>query len=473
MAAQCLKVKCLHCGYVRAKNTTRQIEHLQECEAYLNSHEAASQASALLESLHPAIASSPASAGAVSGSVASEATRAMLNGTHPNPNLQVVRRGPGQKRKDPPTLVPAPARTPPGPPAAPSSASVQLLMAQHPQQPSLTSVLLRTNHDVFTAATQQPFLSHAGCGTLAAAPLVQWMVQDGHYTRAYLQFLGALIAKIRLPPASNPQFHPMYRTMDLLISAINNIRREMRFFEITATKYSIQLTDDAPNFVTRSYLDLFSSVSAPGASLLEGLVVLWATEHARLPSRTDAWANPATGVPLLLDLRAVVHDAAAGEPRRRVAHCGAASGPDPELDLGRVRQVRQRLPRPRRRPGQLAGHQQRQGGIRALRDGLPPDLLARRALLAQRRRHGRRRRRPAERPILLVAPRCAEGAAARRRGSRNSGGDSGFGGHFEFGGVFRLDSYSGSMAISGLMAISGSKAISGSTSIRFNGKIQC
>ena len=125
----------------------------------------------------------------------------------------------------------------------------------------------------------------------SAAPLAQWMVQDGHYTRAYLQFLGSLIGKIRLPPASNSQFHPMYRTMDLLISAINNIRREMRFFEITATKYSIHLTDDPPSFITRSYIDLFSSVSAPGASLLEGLVVLWATEHVRPPSGVCLLAN--------------------------------------------------------------------------------------------------------------------------------------------------------------------------------------
>jgi hypothetical protein len=91
-----------------------------------------------------------------------------------------------------------------------------------------------------------------------------------------------LIAKIRLPTVANSQFHPMYRTMDLLISALNNIRREMSFFEITATKYGIHLTDDPPNFITRAYLDLFHGVSSPSASLLEGMVVLWATEHVSL-----------------------------------------------------------------------------------------------------------------------------------------------------------------------------------------------
>jgi hypothetical protein len=281
----------MHCGYKRAKNTTRQIEHLNECEAYKNSPEAAAanEAAALFDHLHPAN-SSPLGA-AVPGSVTSEATRAMLNGTHPNTNLQ-VRRTPNQKRKDPPMLVPAPPRTPPGPPGG-ASAGGPLMMAQAPDMnPSLTSVLLRAYHEPFMAATQKPFLLHAGSGTLAAGPLIMWMVQDGHYTRAYLQFLGALIGKIRLPQAANSQFHPMYRAMDLLISAINNIRREMRFFEITATKYSIQLDDDAPNFVTRAYVDLFASVSAPGASLLEGLVVLWATEHVRFPLR---WWGVLTG----------------------------------------------------------------------------------------------------------------------------------------------------------------------------------
>lgn len=146
---------------------------------------------------------------------------------------------------------------------------------------------------MFEAATQQPFLSHAGCGTLSASALAQWMVQDGHYTRGYIQFIGALIAKIRLPSVPNSQFNPMFRTLDLLISALNNIRREMSFFDITATKYGIHLNSDPPNHITRAYLDLFVAVSSPGASLLEGMVVLWSTEHVCtcFNSVLDSWAN--------------------------------------------------------------------------------------------------------------------------------------------------------------------------------------
>lgn len=197
------------------------------------------------------------------------ATRAMLNGTHPNPNLQVHRRGPNQNK-----------RNRDGQPILPNLSHQQA----HQPMPSLTGYLLSVNKDAFTAATQQPFLSHAGCGTLAAPPLIQWLVQDAHFARGYVQFIGQLLAKIRLPSVHNSQFHPLYRTMDLLISALNNVRREMSFFEITATKYGLQLTDESPNFITRGYLDLFISSSSASASLLEGMVLLWATEHVRCKS---------------------------------------------------------------------------------------------------------------------------------------------------------------------------------------------
>jgi TENA/THI-4/PQQC family len=252
--AKCMKVRCLHCGYTRAKNTTRQIEHLQECQAYLNSPEA-------LAHLQAQAAEGP--------EAPPDAQRGIMNGTHPNPNLQVHRRGPNSKRRSDAH----------GPASTPTRATVPHL------QPSLTQHLLITNQQAFQQATQQPFLSHAGCGTLSASALSQWMVQDGHYSRGYIQLVGALIAKLRLPNVPNSQFHPMYRTLDLLISAMNNIRREMGFFENTAIKYGVSLPDEQPSSITRAYMDLFHSVSSPSASLLEGMVVLWATGHVSIPPR--------------------------------------------------------------------------------------------------------------------------------------------------------------------------------------------
>ena len=237
---------------MRAKNTTRQIEHLQECQPYLASPDAQAHLVQTAESaqLEP---------------VASQAARApsILNGQHPNPNLQVHRRGPNTKRgRDGQPLAPHPH-------LHPSAA------------PSLTAHLLAVCQAHFSHATQQPFLSHAGCGSLAPGPLAQWLAQDGHYARGYIRFVGQLLAKMRLPQTSNSQFHPMYRTMDLLISALNNMRREMQFFEITATKYGLAPSQDPPTPITRAMLDLFVSASSSSASLLEGMVVLWGTEHVR------------------------------------------------------------------------------------------------------------------------------------------------------------------------------------------------
>lgn len=36
---QCMRSRCQYCGAVRAKNSTRQYEHLQQCSAFLNSSE--------------------------------------------------------------------------------------------------------------------------------------------------------------------------------------------------------------------------------------------------------------------------------------------------------------------------------------------------------------------------------------------------------------------------------------------------
>jgi thiaminase len=250
--SKCNKVRCQHCGFVRAKNTTRQIEHLQECQAYLNSPDAQAHLLATQNNqsmIEPNI---------------SQAHSAILTGQQPNPNLQVHRRGPNTKRvRD-------------GQPIAPNP--MQQQQQQH-QAPSLTNHLLAICSGPFAQATQQPFLSHAGCGSLAAGPLSQWLVQDGHYARGYIRFVGQLLAKIRLPQTQNSQFHPMYRTMDLLISALNNMRREMQFFEITATKYGLALGNEPPSPITRALLDLFVSASSSSASLLEGMVVLWGTEH--------------------------------------------------------------------------------------------------------------------------------------------------------------------------------------------------
>lgn len=191
-------------------------------------------------------------------------------GQRPNPNLRVHRRGPNKRNRDGTAKAVA------------SDSPVTPRPARAASSPSLTTHLLSTDPSGLTTATQQTFLSHAGCGTLSPGALSQWLSQDAHISRGYISFAGALISKIRLPQTSEMQVHPLYRTMDLLISVLSNARREMSFFEITAAKYGLQLSNESPGPITRSYLDLFNSASSPGASLIEGMVVLWATEHVRL-----------------------------------------------------------------------------------------------------------------------------------------------------------------------------------------------
>jgi hypothetical protein len=241
----------------------------------------------------------------------SQAPSQILNGQAPNPNLQVHRRGPNSKRTRDGKLI-----APNGP------------LPPH-QAPSLTAHLLATCSRPFTQATQQPFLSHAGCGSLAAGPLSQWLVQDAHYARSYIRFVGQLLAKIRLPQTQNSQFHPMYRTMDLLISALNNMRREMQFFEITATKYGLVLGQEGPTPITRALLDLFMSASSSSASLLEGMVVLWGTEHVRGVDRTSTIIQLTTTVlPLRLAVRLLLQYLTP-HPVRRVAHRRPTSSTHP------------------------------------------------------------------------------------------------------------------------------------------------
>lgn len=190
-------------------------------------------------------------------------------GKTPNPNLMVHRRGPNKRNRD------GSAKT------TPVQAAPKILPRPAPT-PSLAGHLLQRDPIGVSKATQHDFLSHAGTGTLDAIALSEWLAQDSHISRGYISFAGALISKIRLPQASNVTIHPLYRTMDLLISVLTNARREMSFFEITAAKYGLHVPTEVPSPITRSYLDLFNAASSPSASLLEGMVVLWATEHVSL-----------------------------------------------------------------------------------------------------------------------------------------------------------------------------------------------
>ncbi|RAH85230.1 heme oxygenase-like protein, partial [Aspergillus japonicus CBS 114.51] len=160
-----------------------------------------------------------------------------------------------------------------------------------------------------TSATAHPFLSAAAAGTLPKPRLSAWLAQDRLYIHAYIRFIGALLAKLHLP--TNPQNTTTEnepetlesQTLHTLTAALTNIVRELDFFRAVAAEYALDLQAPFPaaapgaaaaaagpftaSPITTAYTDLFVSAGAAGTSLLEGLVVLWATEVCYL----TVWRN--------------------------------------------------------------------------------------------------------------------------------------------------------------------------------------
>lgn len=168
--------------------------------------------------------------------------------------------------------------------------------APHQVQRKLTTVLLEATPQEFQAATRHPFLIAAGQGKIPKLQLSRWLSQDRLYAETYISFISSLISRVALPYAfvDNKDNSLRWRIVNLLTSCLQNIHREIQFFTDTAQKYDLTLDEPwederdpfGPNEVTEQYISLFSSFHLdPQQSLLEGLLVLWATEKCYL----DAW----------------------------------------------------------------------------------------------------------------------------------------------------------------------------------------
>ena len=169
---------------------------------------------------------------------------------------------------------------------------------------SLTSFLVSTSGPQFKAATQSPFLIAAGHGTLSKEKLSEWLSQDRLYAQAYIGFIGSLLGHVK-PPARHVPFSDHdksihWRIVHSLRAAQDNIFRELKFFEDSAAKYGLDLEANStegpfgPVKATTDYIKLFRRFSCEisfdelqGSDwvLLNGLVVLWATERCYL----EAW----------------------------------------------------------------------------------------------------------------------------------------------------------------------------------------
>lgn len=160
-----------------------------------------------------------------------------------------------------------------------------------PQQ-KLTTHLLSSSTIPFNSATQHPFLHAAGTLTLTTSSLSAWLLQDRLYALNYPTFIGALISKTTLPSTTTRTSTLEWRITSLLIDALTNIRRELSMFEnVLREEFNWGKDSQAEEQQqqarqeTRAYADVFAGASAPGRSLLEGMVVLWATEKCYL----EAW----------------------------------------------------------------------------------------------------------------------------------------------------------------------------------------
>ncbi|KAF2023619.1 hypothetical protein EK21DRAFT_13772, partial [Setomelanomma holmii] len=245
----CARVRCNSCGFVRAKNITRQAEHLIQCKEFLSTAEAAELW--------------------ISGTLASNDQQNQDSSTwssaEPNSDLLNNRRGTNRSYNGM-----TPNDSLPGP--------ILPQTTQSSEAPSLAQYLLIQNEALLTRATHHTFLSHAGCGVLTEDALSQWLAQIGFISRALVSFTGALIGKIRIPESANLGRDSTFRCLDLLCSAVSNMKKELEFLEATKRKYGLEVNFDEPKPPTKGFVDLFHSASSPSATLLEGMVVLWAIE---------------------------------------------------------------------------------------------------------------------------------------------------------------------------------------------------
>lgn len=169
---------------------------------------------------------------------------------------------------------------------------------------SLTSLLLSASGPLYQAATRTPFLIAAGDGTLSKEKLSEWLSQDRLYAQAYIGFIGSLLAHAQLPTQHITFSHHdesiHWRIVHTLRECLDNIFRELKFFEDIAQQYGLDLEAKSteapfgPVTATTKYVILFQrfssqithdDIQASDWVLLSGLLVLWATERCYL----EAW----------------------------------------------------------------------------------------------------------------------------------------------------------------------------------------
>ncbi|KAH7887027.1 heme oxygenase-like protein [Phlebopus sp. FC_14] len=162
--------------------------------------------------------------------------------------------------------------------------------------PKLSAHLSAVYPTAYVAATTHVFLKNAANLSLSSDSLAYWLFQDRIYAaHAYPRFIAQLIAKI--PLDSFPSYYASdlgRRTLAILVECLNNVVREVNFFEETAKKYGLNIggvegQKDEVWMVRKATRDYIAEMARVGAlrTLEDGLVFLWAMEKVYL----DAWTT--------------------------------------------------------------------------------------------------------------------------------------------------------------------------------------
>lgn len=148
---------------------------------------------------------------------------------------------------------------------------------------SLTSYLYSlSTARPYSAATQHPFLTAAGNGTLSSEHLSCYLAQDRIYAaHAYPRFIGSTLASIpfsSLHSLDSPNERFNQRVVKMTYYALANVVREAEFFVDTAKRYDLNLEMWEERKQTRDYAAEMAKTGATGR-LEDCLVFLWAMER--------------------------------------------------------------------------------------------------------------------------------------------------------------------------------------------------
>ncbi|KAK6509430.1 hypothetical protein TWF481_004175 [Arthrobotrys musiformis] len=154
-------------------------------------------------------------------------------------------------------------------------------------KPTLTTHLLTLTPSAYKSATTHPFLTAAATNSLPRSTILKWLLQDRHYALSYISFIGSLLSKLTIPTTSSRLSSLSWKIATTLIFSLDNIKSELELFDKTLIEEFGWSSEDEVGVepITRAYQDLFAGAGAGKAGLLEGMVVLWASERCYF----DAW----------------------------------------------------------------------------------------------------------------------------------------------------------------------------------------